>query len=354
MINVMCREQITGDWLELELSQNEGSMGDHVLAYSSGFSCRIEGVGGPDATGLLERLESVILAGAAIAFRRLGIPPARLQLSKLRGRLASDDMAVLAHASSTAVLALLGQSNPDVSPSGWSCETTAADIQANAAHSEPARAKPQKEPAKSGVPGSQSIPRLGRFQFKQAETPEEMEQVHRLNYRTFVKEIQQHADTGDGRLIDKFHDRNTYFLAILDDCVIGMLSVHDRAPFSVESRLSDPAVIRQPGMRALEVRLLAIEHAERHGPVLVGLTYVMNYFARENGYTHYLISAVVEQIPLYKHLGFRELGPAQGKPGAMFAPMIASLEQVDANMQRTMVLWEKRAAREMAAARSKS
>ncbi len=101
------------------------------------------------------------------------------------------------------------------------------------------------------------------------------------------------------------------------------------------------------------MRLLAIENAERHGPVLVGLTYVMNYFARENGYTHYLISAVVDQIPLYKHLGFHEIGPAKGKPGAMFVPMMATLDDVDDHMKRTMFLWEKRAAREAAAAEKK-
>jgi N-acyl amino acid synthase FeeM len=354
MIHVTCREPNSGRWLELELSQNERRMGEHLLAYCSDFSCRIEGLDGLDATALLERLETGILAGAATAFQQLGIAPARLQLNKLRGRLTAEDMQVLAHAASTAVLALFGQSNPDASSLGWFFETTVADVRADEPHSDDTPAKPHFAPVGKHVPGSLCIPRLGRFQFKRADTPEEMEQVHRLNYRTFVKEIQQHADTGEGRLVDKFHEWNTYFLAILDDRVIGMLSVHDRAPFSVESRLPDPAIIRQPGMRPLEVRLLAIEHDERHGPVLVGLTYVMNYFARENGYTHYLISAVVEQIPLYKHLGFREIGPARGKPGAMFAPMMAPLEQVDANMQRTMVLWEKRAAREVAAAESKS
>jgi hypothetical protein len=80
--------------------------------------------------------------------------------------------------------------------------------------------------------------------------------------------------------------------------------------------------------------------------VLVGLTYAMNCHARQRGYTHFLISAVTGQIPLYRHLGFEALGPARGKPGAEFVPMIATLEQVDAVMRRTMVLWERRAARE--------
>src|SRR5260221_6963241 len=107
------------------------------------------------------------------------------------------------------------------------------------------------------LPGNQLIPQLGRYHFKRAETLAEMEQVHRLNYRTFVKEIHQHPDNGEGRLVDKFHEWNTYFLALLDDRLIGMLSVHDRPPFSIESRLADRSVIQQPGMRPLEVRLLA-------------------------------------------------------------------------------------------------
>jgi hypothetical protein len=145
---------------------------------------------------------------------------------------------------------------------------------------------------------------VGRFHFKRAETATEIEQVHRLNYRTFVKEIQQHADNGQDRLVDKFHDWNIYFLAMLDDSVIGMISVHDRPPFSVASRLPDRSVIEQPGMRPLEVRLLAIDQTERKGSVLLGLTAVMNCFARDNGYTHYVISAVTGQIALYRHLGF--------------------------------------------------
>src|SRR5262245_51571652 len=209
-----------------------------------------------------------------------------------------------------------------------------------------ARLTAARESSFGPAPGDQSVPRLGRFRFKVADTDDELEQVHRLNYRTFVREIPQHADNGTGRLVDKFHDWSTYFLALDGKRLVGMLSVHDRAPFSVEARMADPSVIHQPGMRPLEVRLLAIEPAERHGPVLVGLTYAMNCHARQRSYTHFLISAVMGQIPLYGHLGFQALGPASGKLGAQFVPMISTLEQVTAAMQRTMVLWERRAARE--------
>src|SRR5438876_12427603 len=78
--------------------------------------------------------------------------------------------------------------------------------------------------------------RLSHYLFRRAETPHELEQVHRLNYRTFVGEIPQHADPGTGYLIDKFHDKNQYFVALRDGRVIGMVAVHDQAPFSVTDR----------------------------------------------------------------------------------------------------------------------
>src|SRR5436853_7912047 len=83
--------------------------------------------------------------------------------------------------------------------------------------------------------GDQDITHLGRFRFKRARTESEFEQVHRLNYRTFVREIPQHVDNGGGRLIDKFHEWNTYFLALDGEHLVGMLSVHARTPFSVEA-----------------------------------------------------------------------------------------------------------------------
>src|SRR5437773_2219822 len=130
--------------------------------------------------------------------------------------------------------------------------------------------------------------RLGRYLFKRAETAEEVEQVHRLNYRTFVQEIPQHIDNGQGRLVDKYHDRNSYFIAVVDSRVVGMISVHDHPPFSIESRLPDPSIIRRPGMRPLEVRLLAIDPGERGKNIVGGLMYAMNAEARAKGYTHYL------------------------------------------------------------------
>src|SRR6266481_4738868 len=104
---------------------------------------------------------------------------------------------------------------------------------------------------------------FGRYTFKQAETAAEFEQIHALNYSTFVREIPQHADPGDGRLVDKFHSKNLYFVALRGARIVGMISAHDQPPFSVATRLPDPGVLVAADVRPLEIRLLAIEPRER-------------------------------------------------------------------------------------------
>src|SRR6185369_2508203 len=79
--------------------------------------------------------------------------------------------------------------------------------------------------------GIQNIFRTGvatmydRLVFKVASGPEEFEQIHRLNYRTFVEEIPQHPPNGEKLLVDRFHGENTYFLCLDERQVVGMMAL---------------------------------------------------------------------------------------------------------------------------------
>src|SRR6266851_1883429 len=208
------------------------------------------------------------------------------------------------------------------------------------------KSRPARAPAGFAVAGGCCMLRVGRYHFKLAETVSEFEQIHRLNYRIFVRETPQQPDPGNGTLVDKFHEKSTYILAMRDDQIVGMLSTNGQPPFSITPRLADPSVIHRPGMKPLEVRQLAMEPNERNTVALTGLVYSLHVYARAHGYTHFVISGVTEQLELYKHIGFEALGPPVGKPGAQFVPMMVTLDQVETKMQRTMMLLERRSQRE--------
>src|SRR5207248_1582164 len=79
--------------------------------------------------------------------------------------------------------------------------------------------------------------------------------------------------------------------------LVGMLCAHDRPPFSVAGRMPDPERLADPGVRPLEVRLLAVEPEERHTGVFAGLIWSLYQFARR-GHSHLVISGVENQVPL--------------------------------------------------------
>jgi aspartate aminotransferase-like enzyme len=182
--------------------------------------------------------------------------------------------------------------------------------------------------------------RVGPYFFKRAETGQEFEEIHRLNHRTFVEEIPQHAATESGLLIDKFHHKNSYFIVVRAGRLVGMVSTHDQAPFSVADRLPEPEILTQPGTKPLEVRLLAIEPDERNSTLFAGLVWGLYEYARAEGYTHLYISGVEERVDLYERLGFVALGPAVPCGNAAFVPMVMTIGQLPMRIERFKKLWE--------------
>lgn len=169
--------------------------------------------------------------------------------------------------------------------------------------------------------------------FKPAESTEEIEQVHRLNHRIFAEEVGQHPRSADGRLVDKFHSRNRYFIAKHGSEIVGMVSAHDGPEFSIASRLKDIGALKL--LRApLEIRLLAILPRFRKRSILAGLFWQVRSYARANHYSDLLISGIVERLPMYEKMGFRAMGPAVPCGGAAFVPMRLSLDAASERFEK--------------------
>jgi aspartate aminotransferase-like enzyme len=167
------------------------------------------------------------------------------------------------------------------------------------------------------------------LQFKVATEEWEIEQVHELNYRTFVEEIPQHQASSTPRLVDKFHAENTYLVCLCGAQVVGMVAARGRRPFSLDQKLPNLDSYLPPGRRACEIRLLSVEKEFHNGQVFRGLTALMWQFGTEHGYDLGVISGTTRQQRLYRHLGFVPFGPQVGKGEATFQPMYLTLEKFE-------------------------
>lgn len=165
--------------------------------------------------------------------------------------------------------------------------------------------------------------------FKTATEDWEFEQIHRLNYKTFVEEIPQHKASPTHRLVDKFHAENTYLICLSEQKVVGMLAARGNRPFSLDQKLPELDSFLPPNRCVCEIRLLAIEkrfRGARGGQVLSGILALLWQLGIEKGYDLAIISGTMRQLKLYQHLGFIPFGPVVGTGDAQFQPMYVTLE----------------------------
>ena len=161
-------------------------------------------------------------------------------------------------------------------------------------------------------------------------TAADMEAIHRLNYRTFVEEIPQHAPNAEQRLVDRFHDENVYVVYDVDGEVVGMVCGRARRPFSLDQKLGPIDAWLPPHTRAVEIRLLAVDPAYRATRVLTRLLQTLTAHFVAQGFDLGVLSGTTRQLALYAHIGCVPFAHRIGTPGAEYQPMYLELETVAA------------------------
>jgi len=169
-----------------------------------------------------------------------------------------------------------------------------------------------------------------RLRYKLADSAWEYEAIHRLNYRSFVEEIPQHAPNPERRLVDRFHEQNTYAICLEGDELVGMIAGRCTRPFSLDAKLPDLDSYLPRHKRAIEVRLLAVLPRHRKQAVFVRLAGLLAVHFRQQGCDLALISGTTREIRLYRHLGFVPFGPLVGSEQAPYQPMVLTLESFGA------------------------
>ncbi len=162
--------------------------------------------------------------------------------------------------------------------------------------------------------------------FKIASETWEFEAVHRLNYQTFVEEIPQHNSNQEKKLIDKFHEHNSYIICLQGQDLLGMLSVNGKRPFSLDNKLGNIDQYLPSFQSICEVRLLSIVSRNRHSDVLSGIFEKLFEFVMKQGYDLVVISGITKQAKLYRHLGFQAFGGLVGAQDVQFQPMYITFD----------------------------
>jgi aspartate aminotransferase-like enzyme len=171
--------------------------------------------------------------------------------------------------------------------------------------------------------------------FKVATSEWEFDQIHKLNYRTFVEEMPQHGTNPQKTLVDKFHQDNKYVICLRDRQLVGMVSIRDKRPFSLDQKLKNLDSYLPECSSIVEIRLLSVRQGFRRGRVLKGLFAALIEEVEAHEYDLAIISAALNQMKLYRHLGFVSFGPLVGKDVARFQPMYLTLSAYKKFRDRT-------------------
>jgi predicted N-acetyltransferase YhbS len=154
----------------------------------------------------------------------------------------------------------------------------------------------------------------------------DFDSIHRLNYRTFVDEIPQHAPNESHRLIDRFHSENTYFVCHAENRVVGMVCGRCVRPFSLDQKIQDLDRWLPAHHKLIEVRLLSVEPAYRKTAVFLGLVTAFSRHYISRGFDLAVISGTVRELKLYSHLGFESFAELVGTTDASYQPMYLTLD----------------------------
>ena len=157
--------------------------------------------------------------------------------------------------------------------------------------------------------------------FKIASESWEFEQIHRLNYQTFVDEIPQHQQNAEHKLIDKFHDENIYVVGLAGNTVVAMIALRDKRPLSLDDKIDGLEAHLPPFETILEYRLLVVKQEYRKTATFTGIMKKAFEMAMSGGYDIAVISGTTRQMRLYERLGFKPFSTPVGKEGAMYQPM---------------------------------
>ena len=133
------------------------------------------------------------------------------------------------------------------------------------------------------------------LEFRIATEDWEIDQVNRLNYETFVEEIPRYQPNSNMELVDKFAGESVYIICLRNGGLLGMLSILESRPFSLDGKLDDLDSYLPQANSMCEMRLLTVRKTDRHSRVVYGLFKTAAHYCLDKGHDVAIISGILAQ-----------------------------------------------------------
>lgn len=149
----------------------------------------------------------------------------------------------------------------------------------------------------------------------------EFDKIHKLNHQVFSEEIPQHKTREDGKLVDAFHEINTYIVALEGDELVGMVCYNALRPFSLDKKMSNLDGFLPPHSKLVEIRLLAVKKSKRKQGIALAMLKTLIPSLIAQGYDLGVISASLQELELYDKIGAVPFGQLVGTKEVPYQPL---------------------------------
>jgi predicted N-acetyltransferase YhbS len=149
----------------------------------------------------------------------------------------------------------------------------------------------------------------------------EFDKIHELNHEVFANEIPQHEKKQDGKLVDAYHEKNTYIVALAGDELVGMVCYNPIRPFSLDRKMDNLDAYLPPHNKLVEIRLFAVKKDKRKQGIALAMLKKLIPALISQGYDLGVISASLKELELYHNIGAVKFGNIVGTKEVPYQPL---------------------------------
>ena len=150
---------------------------------------------------------------------------------------------------------------------------------------------------------------------------EQFDKIYTLNHEVFAEEIPQHEKKKDGKLVDPFHEINTYIVALEGEELVGMVCYNSVRPLSLDKKMTNLDSYLPAHNKLVELRLFAVKkHKRKEGIAFKMLTTLVPLLI-EQGYDLGVISGSLKEMDLYNKIGAVPFGELVGTKEVPYQPL---------------------------------